>query len=63
MTGMTTGVALAALIFSAGGGVGSGEVRAALWVSVALALVALTISMLRIESVGELRRDRAGPWS
>jgi MFS transporter, DHA2 family, multidrug resistance protein len=63
MTGMTTGVALAALIFSAGGGVGNGEVRVALWVSVGLSLVAVAISTLRIESVGELRRDRAGPWS
>ena len=63
MTGMTTGVALAALIFSAGGGTGSGEVRAALWVSVGLALVAMAISTLRIESVRELRRERAGPWS
>jgi DHA2 family multidrug resistance protein-like MFS transporter len=63
MTGMTTGVALAALIFSAGGGVGTGEVRVALLVSVGLALVATAISTLRIESVRELRRDRAGPWT
>ena len=64
MTGSTTGVALTALIFSAGGSVGGGEVRVALWVSVALALVALAISTLRIESVRDLRRvGRAGPWT
>jgi len=64
MTGSTTGVALAALIFSAGGGVGGGAVRLVLWMSVGLALVALTVSALRIESVRELRREgRAGPWT
>jgi DHA2 family multidrug resistance protein-like MFS transporter len=64
MTGSTTGVALTALIFSAGGSVGGGEVRVVLWVSVALALVALAVSTLRIESVRDLRRvGRAGPWT
>jgi DHA2 family multidrug resistance protein-like MFS transporter len=64
MTGMTTGVAVAALVFSIGGAVGGGEIRIVLWVSVALALVATVISMLRIESVTELRREgRAGPWT
>ena len=64
MTGMTIGVALTALIFSTGGSAGSGEVRFALWVSVGLAIVALSISSLRIESVREMRREgRAGPWT
>jgi DHA2 family multidrug resistance protein-like MFS transporter len=64
MSGMTTGVALVALIFSAGGTAGIGEVRVVLWVSVALAIVALAISSLRIESVRDLRREgRAGPWT
>jgi DHA2 family multidrug resistance protein-like MFS transporter len=64
MTGSTTGVALTALIFSAGGNVGGEQVRVVLWVSVALALVALAISSLRIESVRDLRREgRAGPWT
>ena len=64
MTGMTTGVAVAALIFSAGGNVGDTQVRVVLWMSVGLALVALTISSLRIESVRDLRREgRAGPWT
>jgi DHA2 family multidrug resistance protein-like MFS transporter len=63
MTGSTTGVALTALIFSAGGGVGGGELRVVLWVAVALALIAVGISTLRIESVRDLRREgRAGPW-
>jgi DHA2 family multidrug resistance protein-like MFS transporter len=63
MTGMTTGVAVAALIFSIGGAAGGG-VRAALWVSVVLALIATGISTLRIESVRDLRREgRAGPWT
>ena len=63
MTGSTTGVALTALIFSAGGGVGGGELRVVLWVAVGLALVAVAISTLRIESVRDLRREgRAGPW-
>jgi hypothetical protein len=61
---MTTGVAVAALVFSIGGAVGGSEVRIVLWVSVALALVATAISTLRIESVTELRREgRAGPWT
>jgi MFS transporter, DHA2 family, multidrug resistance protein len=64
MTGSTTGVALTALIFSAGSNVGGGEVRVVLWVSVAIALVALAVSSLRIESVRDLRRvGRAGPWT
>jgi DHA2 family multidrug resistance protein-like MFS transporter len=64
MSGMTTGVALVALIFSAGGTAGIAEVRVVLWVSVGLALVALAISSLRIESVRDLRREgRAGPWT
>ncbi|HEV8023193.1 MAG TPA: MFS transporter [Candidatus Lustribacter sp.] len=64
MTGQTIGVALTALIFSAGGGTGSHDVRVVLWVSVGLALVALGISSLRIESVREMRREgRAGPWT
>lgn len=64
MTGSTTGVALAALIFSSGVNVGAGEVRVVLWVSVAIALVALAISSLRLEAVQELRRaGRAGPWT
>jgi DHA2 family multidrug resistance protein-like MFS transporter len=64
MTGMTTGVAVAALIFSAGGNVGDTQVRAVLGVSVSLALVAIAISSLRIESVRDLRREgRAGPWT
>jgi hypothetical protein len=64
MTGMTTGVAVAALIFSVGGSAGGGEVRAVLWVSVVLALIAAAISTLRIESVTDLRREgRAGPWT
>ena len=64
MTGSTTGVALTALIFSTGGGVGGGAVRIVLWVSVGLALVALAVSTLRIESVRDLRREgRAGPWT
>ena len=64
MSGMTTGVALTALIFSAGGTAGSAEVRAVLWVSVGLALIALAVSALRIESVRDLRREgRVGPWT
>jgi MFS transporter, DHA2 family, multidrug resistance protein len=64
MTGSTTGVALTALIFSAGGGVSGGELRVVLWVSVAISLAALGISTLRIESVQDLRREgRAGPWT
>jgi len=64
MTGSTIGVALTALIFSAGGNVGGAEIRVVLWLSAALALVALVISALRIESVAELRREgRAGPWT
>lgn len=64
MTGQTIGVALTALVFSLGGGTGSQDVRVVLWVSVALALVALGISSLRIESVRDLRREgRAGPWT
>jgi MFS transporter, DHA2 family, multidrug resistance protein len=64
MTGSTTGVALTALIFSAGGGVSGGELRVVLWVSVAISLAALAISTLRIESVQDLRREgRAGPWT
>ena len=64
MTGSTTGVALTALIFSAGSNVGGGEVRVVLWMSVGLALVALAVSTLRIESVRDLRRiGRAGPWT
>lgn len=64
MTGSTTGVALTAVIFSAFGGVGDEVVRLVLWVSVGIALVALAISTLRIESVRDLRREgRAGPWT
>ena len=64
MTGMTTGVAVAALIFSAGGGVGDAQMRIVLWVSVALALTATAISTLRIESVSSMgRAGRAGPWT
>jgi DHA2 family multidrug resistance protein-like MFS transporter len=64
MTGSTTGVALTALIFSAGSNVGGGEVRVVLWVAVAIALLALAVSSLRIESVRDLRRvGRAGPWT
>jgi MFS transporter, DHA2 family, multidrug resistance protein len=64
MTGMTTGVAVAARIFSIGGAASGGEVRAVLWVSVVLALIATGISTLRIESVTDLRREgRAGPWT
>ena len=64
MTGQTIGVALTALVFSAGGGTGSHDVRVVLWVSVGLSLVALGISSLRIESVREMRREgRAGPWT
>lgn len=63
-TGMTTGVALTAVIFSTAGGVGGGAVRVVLWVAVALSLLALAFSSLRIESVGEPRRaGRAGPWT
>ena len=64
MTGQTVGVALTALIFSAGGGAGGEDVRIVLWASVALALIAVGISSLRIESVRDLRREgRAGPWT
>lgn len=64
MTGSTLGVALTALIFSTGSNVGGGEVRVVLWVSVAVALAALAVSTLRIESVQDLRRvGRAGPWT
>jgi MFS transporter, DHA2 family, multidrug resistance protein len=64
MTGSTTGVALAALIFSASSNVGAGQVRVVLWVAVAFALAALAVSSLRIESVRDLRRSgRAGPWT
>jgi DHA2 family multidrug resistance protein-like MFS transporter len=64
MTGSTTGVALTALIFSTGSDVGGGEVRVVLWMSVGLALIALAVSTLRIESVRDLRRiGRAGPWT
>ena len=64
MTGSTTGVALTALIFSTGSNVGGGEVRVVLWVSVGIALLALAVSSLRIESVRDLRRvGRAGPWT
>jgi DHA2 family multidrug resistance protein-like MFS transporter len=64
MTGMTTGVAVASLIFSIWSGSGSGEVRAVFWVAAGLAAIATAISTLRIESVAELRREgRAGPWT
>lgn len=63
MTGMTTGVAVAALIFSTGTTVGDAQVRGTLWLAVGLSFVAIAISSLRIESVRELRRDRAGPWT
>ena len=63
MVGSTTGVAVAALIFSAGGSVaGAGVLRVALWTAVAFGVVALGLSSLRIESLRDLRRpDPAGP--
>ncbi len=67
MTGSTTGVALTALFFSAGtaaGAAGTGPMRLALWLAVALSIVGLVISTLRIESVRNLRREGpAGPWT
>jgi DHA2 family multidrug resistance protein-like MFS transporter len=70
MTGSTVGVALTALFFSAstgGGAVGAGStipMRLALGLAVALSLVALIVSSLRIESVRDLRREGpAGPWT
>lgn len=63
MTGSTTGVALAGLIFSAAGTSGS-ALRIVLWMAVGLALLAIVFSSLRIESVQDLRREgRAGPWT
>jgi DHA2 family multidrug resistance protein-like MFS transporter len=53
MTGTTMGVALTALIFSAGGAsaaVGLGPMRLALWLALGLTLVSFAISSLRIES-------------
>jgi DHA2 family multidrug resistance protein-like MFS transporter len=51
MIGSTTGVALAALVFSAAGSPGA-DIRTIMWLSVVLAIVALAISSLRIDSVG-----------
>lgn len=51
MIGSTTGVALAALVFSAAGSPGA-DIRTIMWLSVLLAIVALAISSLRIDSVG-----------
>ena len=64
MTGQTVGVALTALIFSAGGVLaGDKLVHFVLWTSVGLALVALVISSLRIEVQREADADAdaAGP--
>jgi DHA2 family multidrug resistance protein-like MFS transporter len=64
LVGSTTGVAIAAVIFSAAGMIaGDAVMRVALWTGVAFAIVALTISSLRIESMHELQRDGAGPWT
>jgi DHA2 family multidrug resistance protein-like MFS transporter len=52
MSGSTTGVALAALLFSAGaaaGSAGTGPMRLALWLAVAFAGAGVVISALRIE--------------
>jgi DHA2 family multidrug resistance protein-like MFS transporter len=49
MSGSTTGVALAALLFSAAAGsAGTSPMRAALWLAVAFAIAGLVISTLRI---------------
>ena len=57
MSGSTTGVAVAALIFSAAGSAML-EIHLALWVTFGLTLLAITFSTLRL---GSIRARRAGP--
>jgi DHA2 family multidrug resistance protein-like MFS transporter len=61
LTGQTVGVALTALIFSVAGNAGDGLVHVVLWVAVGLAVVALIISSLRLETVAEAEREGTGP--
>ena len=69
LIGTTTGVAVAAIVFSFGtgstpGSVGFETLRLTLAVSAGFALLALIVSSLRIEELGELRRQgRVGPWT